>query len=122
MVRVTALKARFIVAALLVFAFFSFLLLGPYEVTPGHLSRTEQREQQQNQPSGALLTGHAIAPKLGNATKKYVLQDLHARLRSAQLLKHESLADSRIITGQNSAARRGHFSTRRLLAFPKSLR
>lgn len=80
MIRITGLKARFAVLALLVFAFFSFLLLGPYEVTPGHLSRTEQAGQQHGRSSDALLTGHAIAPKLGNATAKYVLQDLPARL------------------------------------------
>ncbi|KAJ4370679.1 hypothetical protein N0V83_005200 [Neocucurbitaria cava] len=70
MIRTTGPKARFVVLALLVFAFFSFLLLGPYKVTPGHLSSTEQARQNHGQPSGALLTGHAIAPKLGNATAK----------------------------------------------------
>lgn len=70
MIRITGLKARFAALALLIFAFFSFLLLGPYTVTPGHLSRAEQTGQHQIQTSGALLTGHAIAPKLGNATAK----------------------------------------------------
>ncbi|KAH7391796.1 FAD dependent sulfhydryl oxidase Erv2 [Pyrenochaeta sp. MPI-SDFR-AT-0127] len=70
MISPTSLKGRFVILALLVFAFFSFLLLGPYKVTPGHLTAARQDGQQQSQASDALLTGHAIAPKLGNATAK----------------------------------------------------
>ncbi|KAF1945472.1 FAD dependent sulfhydryl oxidase Erv2 [Clathrospora elynae] len=70
MIRITSLKARFAVLALFVLAFFSFLLLGPYQIAPGHLSPTTTSGQKQGHTSGAVLTGHAIAPKLGNATAK----------------------------------------------------
>ncbi|OAL53339.1 FAD-linked sulfhydryl oxidase-like protein ERV2 [Pyrenochaeta sp. DS3sAY3a] len=63
-------SGRFVVLALIVFAFVSFFLLGPYKVTPGHLSPSSSAAQPQGQSSGALLTGHAIAPRLGNATAK----------------------------------------------------
>lgn len=72
MIRISGLKARFALAALLVIAFVSFLVLGPYKVTPGQLSPTTLLGQPQDHTSGAVLTGHAIAPKLGNATAKYV--------------------------------------------------
>jgi FAD-linked sulfhydryl oxidase len=75
MIRTTGPRNRFIVLALLVFAALSFLLLGPYKTPLGHVSSTGQYEQRQGgsgKTDGALLTGHAIAPKLGNATVKYV--------------------------------------------------
>jgi FAD-linked sulfhydryl oxidase len=71
MIRITGLKARFAVIALLVFAFVSFLYLGPYEVTPGHISPKATTGKKLGHTSEAVLTGHAIAPKLGNATAKY---------------------------------------------------
>ncbi|KAH8731454.1 FAD-linked sulfhydryl oxidase-like protein ERV2 [Phaeosphaeriaceae sp. PMI808] len=41
-----------------------------YQAPLSHLSATQQREQQQGRTGGAVLTGHAIAPRLGNATAK----------------------------------------------------
>ena len=70
MIRLAGLRARFVVLAVFVFGIFSFLLLGPYK--PGYLPPLHKGEPQQHQASGAVLTGHAIAPKLGNATAKYV--------------------------------------------------
>tara|TARA_R110002003_G_scaffold97_18_gene7896 strand:- start:19141 stop:19431 length:291 start_codon:yes stop_codon:yes gene_type:complete len=76
MLRATDFKGRFIVLALLVFAICTFLF---YQVPLSHLSsRTPQLVQQgrtDGATSGAVLTGHAIAPKLGNETAKYVRQD-----------------------------------------------
>ncbi|KAL6708689.1 hypothetical protein ACN47E_002385 [Coniothyrium glycines] len=69
MIRTTGPKARFVVLAILVFALVSFFVLGPYKVTPGHLSRSHEAGPHR-QASGAVLTGHAIAAKLGNATAK----------------------------------------------------
>lgn len=66
---------RFALLALVVFAALSFLFLGPYK---SHLPTADSIVQDAQQQSGysgdsqALLTGHAIAPKLGNATAKYV--------------------------------------------------
>lgn len=71
MFRVAGLRARFAVVAILVMALCSFLLLGPYKVTPGHLAFTTPGRDL-GHTSQSLLTGHAIAPKLGNATAKYV--------------------------------------------------
>jgi hypothetical protein len=89
MIRTTSLRARFVVLALLVFAFFSFLLLGPYKVTPGHLSPSQPTDAQQWNSGGAVLTGHAIAPRLGNATAKYVPR---------VFTKHESRVTNRNLT------------------------
>jgi hypothetical protein len=76
MIRTTGPRNRFVVLALLVFAGLSFLLLGPYQTPLGHVSSAVHSEQQRQSGSGktngAILTGHAIAPKLGNATVKYV--------------------------------------------------
>ncbi|KAH5221772.1 sulfhydryl oxidase [Parastagonospora nodorum] len=66
MIRTTDFRSRFVILALLVFAIFGFLL---YQA-PSHLSLTTPHEQQRDNTSGAVLTGHAIAPKLGNATAK----------------------------------------------------
>jgi hypothetical protein len=71
MIRITGLRARFALFALVVFALCSFVLVGPYKVTPSHLAPTST-EKKLGRTSGAVLTGHAIAPKLGNATAKYV--------------------------------------------------
>jgi FAD-linked sulfhydryl oxidase len=71
MFRVAGLRARFAVVAVLVMVLCSLLLLGPYKVAPGHLAlATAGRDA--GPASGSLLTGHAIAPKLGNETAKYV--------------------------------------------------
>ncbi|KAH7077285.1 FAD dependent sulfhydryl oxidase Erv2 [Paraphoma chrysanthemicola] len=71
MLRTTDFKGRFIVLALLVFAICTLLF---YQAPLSHLSsRTPQFGQQSRTDgatSGAVLTGHAIAPKLGNATAK----------------------------------------------------
>jgi quinol-cytochrome oxidoreductase complex cytochrome b subunit len=76
MIRTTGPRNRFVVLALLVFAGLSFLLLGPYQTPLGHVSSAVHSEQQRQSGLGktnsAILTGHAIAPKLGNATVKYV--------------------------------------------------
>ncbi|KAF2854668.1 hypothetical protein T440DRAFT_240342 [Plenodomus tracheiphilus IPT5] len=70
MIRITSIKARFALLVVSVFAIVSFLLLGPYRVTSGHLSPTATLWKSQGHASEAILTGHAIAPKLGNATAK----------------------------------------------------
>jgi FAD-linked sulfhydryl oxidase len=75
MIRTTGPRSRFTILALLVFAALSFLFLGPYKVQLPNAASTIHDRQQQSHSSGdnqALLTGHAIAPKLGNATAKYV--------------------------------------------------
>ncbi|KAI8935907.1 hypothetical protein NX059_007418 [Plenodomus lindquistii] len=70
MIRITSIKARFALIAVSAFAIASFLLLGPYRATSGHLAPTATLWKPQSHASEALLTGHAIAPKLGNATAK----------------------------------------------------
>lgn len=63
-------SSRFALSALLVFAALSFLFLGPYSARlPSASSIIHDGTQGRSE---ALLTGHAIAPKLGNATAKYV--------------------------------------------------
>jgi FAD-linked sulfhydryl oxidase len=69
MMRTTDFRGRFIALALLVFAICAFLL---YQTPLDHLPRTPQLGQQPGYTGGAVLTGHAIAPRLGNATAKYV--------------------------------------------------
>jgi len=69
MIRITGLRARFVVFALVVFALCSFILVGPYKVTPAHLA-SPSTEKKLGRTSEAVLTGHAIAPKLENATAK----------------------------------------------------
>jgi len=67
---------RFALLAVLVFAVLSFLFLGPYKAQLPRAPFIRHDGQQQSRSSGdsqALLTGHAIAPKLGNETAKYVL-------------------------------------------------
>lgn len=66
---------RFVLLALIVFAALSFLFLGPYRAQLPNAASIVQDAQQQSRSSGdsqVLLTGHSIAPKLGNATAKYV--------------------------------------------------
>ncbi|KAH7401843.1 FAD dependent sulfhydryl oxidase Erv2 [Phaeosphaeria sp. MPI-PUGE-AT-0046c] len=65
MIRTTDFKGRFVALALLVCATCAILL---YQAPLSHLSRPAQ--QQTGGTGGAVLTGHAIAPKLGNATAK----------------------------------------------------
>lgn len=66
---------RFALLVVLVFAALSFIFLGPYKAQlPGAPSLKNDGQQQSRSSGGsqALLTGHAIAPKLGNETAKYV--------------------------------------------------
>jgi hypothetical protein len=77
MMRITDFRSRFLALALLVFAICAFLY---YEAPLSHLSFTAQTGQWEGHTSGAVLTGHAIAPKLGNATAKYVHRNKHAQL------------------------------------------
>jgi hypothetical protein len=71
MIRITGLRARFVVFALVVFALCSLILVGPYKVTPAHLTSTStSTEKTLGRTSAAVLKGHAIAPKLENATAK----------------------------------------------------
>ncbi|KAF1914959.1 ERV/ALR sulfhydryl oxidase domain-containing protein [Ampelomyces quisqualis] len=67
MIRTTDFRGRFLALALLVCAICGFLL---YQAPRGHLSQRSQIRLQQGNTGGAVLTGHAIAPKLGNATAK----------------------------------------------------
>jgi FAD-linked sulfhydryl oxidase len=76
MLPTTGIKGRFILLALCIFAALTFLF---YQAPFGHLPTIQQGAHQQSNSSGAVLTGHAIAPKLGNATAKYVHQ-LHTTL------------------------------------------
>jgi FAD-linked sulfhydryl oxidase len=69
MMRISGPRARFVVLALVVCALCSFILVGPYKVTPAHLASTST-EKKLGRTSEAVLTGHAIAPKLKNATAK----------------------------------------------------
>lgn len=64
---------RFVFLALSVFAVMSFVFLGPYKAQLPSAPSLVHNGQQQSRTSGddqALLTGHAIAPKLGNETAK----------------------------------------------------
>jgi hypothetical protein len=85
MIRITGLRARFAILGLLVCAFLSFLIIGPYNVGPSNLALRTATTGKAGHSSGAVLTGHAIAPKLGNATAKYVYPNLRARGCSASL-------------------------------------
>lgn len=77
MIRPTDFKGRFVALALLVFAICAILL---YQTPLSHLSLPAVQQAGSN--GGAVLTGHAIAPKLGNATAKYVYRVQHAHCRS----------------------------------------
>lgn len=76
-----AVKGRFLLFALFVIALFLFVRLESNRAPPGQLPPIQQAKESKagassNTPSGASLTGHAIAPKLGNATAKYVLKPI----------------------------------------------
>lgn len=73
MIRPTDFKGRFVALALLVFAICAILF---YQAPLSHLSLPTQ--QRTDNTGSAVLTGHAIAPKLGNATAKYVYRVQHA--------------------------------------------
>lgn len=71
MLRTTGIRGRSIVLALLVFAVVAFLFYqAPYQAPFGPPPTLQQGALQQSNASGAVLTGHAIAPKLENATAK----------------------------------------------------
>ena len=75
MIRTSGPRSRFVILVLFVFIALSFLFLGPYKTQLPPAASVIHDGQQQSRSSGngqALLTGHAIAPKLGNATAKYV--------------------------------------------------
>lgn len=79
---------RFVFLALAVFAVLSFLFLGPYKAQLPDAASVIRDEQHalSSGKSQALLTGHAIAPKLGNATAKAELG------RAAWKLMHTTFA------------------------------
>lgn len=96
---------RFVFLALSVFAVLSFLFLGPYKAhlpSAPSLVHDGQQQSRSNGDSQALLTGHAIAPKLGNETAKYVKIDGCG---------HKSLEANTARIEQNSAAQPGNFCT-----------
>jgi FAD-linked sulfhydryl oxidase len=72
MMRTTDFRSRFVVLALLLFAICALLF---YQAPLSHLSQISTSRQQQGLAGDAVLTGHAIAPKLGNATVKCVRRD-----------------------------------------------
>jgi FAD-linked sulfhydryl oxidase len=80
MIRTSSTRNRIIILALTTFAAFVFFL-HVYQAPFGHIAHLQQVAPQQSIASGALLTGHAIAPKLGNATAKYVHQ-VHRRIHA----------------------------------------
>jgi len=75
--RTTDFRSRFIVLALLLFGICGFFL---YQTPLSYLPHIPQRGNQEGHTSGAVLTGHAIAPKLANATAKYVHKNQEAHL------------------------------------------
>lgn len=75
--RTTDFKGRFIILALLVLGTCAFFF---FQAPLSHLPHIPQVGQQKGQTNGAVLTGHAIAPKLGNETAKYVHRHLDAHL------------------------------------------
>lgn len=112
MVLVSGIRGRFVALALCLFLFVSFLL---YQAPFGQLSTIRRDAQQQSKPDAAVLTGHAIAPKLGNATAKYV----SIRIKGIALCRARRSTNSQ--TGQNSVAQPGKSYIQPLLAFQKSL-
>ncbi|KAF9692410.1 hypothetical protein EKO04_009379 [Ascochyta lentis] len=89
MIRTSGPRSRFAILALLLFAALTFLFLGPYKAQLPSAASLTHDGQQQSRSSGdgqALLTGHAIAPKLGNATAKAELG------RAAWKLMHTTFA------------------------------
>jgi hypothetical protein len=68
----SAVRSRFVLLALFAMALFTFLILSGHRSIDGQPSPIQQAKlNTQGGASGAVLTGHAIAPKLGNATAKY---------------------------------------------------
>ncbi|KAF1949358.1 hypothetical protein CC80DRAFT_273501 [Byssothecium circinans] len=71
-----AAKSRFVLLAVFIAALFLFVRLEGHRAAPGQPSPIEQAKKAASSTpsggpsSGAALTGHAIAPKLGNATAK----------------------------------------------------
>jgi hypothetical protein len=73
----TGVKTRILLLAVLFIAFISVLILGSHREPPGGFQPAPiapGRQSSSNQ-NGASLTGHAIAPKLGNETAKYVVYE-----------------------------------------------
>lgn len=70
----SAARSRFVLLALFGMLVFTFLLFGGHGSSADGLSSRSQavlnNEGSSGVSSGAVLTGHAIAPKLGNATAK----------------------------------------------------
>ena len=65
---------RFLVLLILAFGFVSLMWIGSHrEPAHGLHPAPVQSGKQGGGDTGPSLTGHAIAPKLGNATVKYVL-------------------------------------------------
>ncbi|KAF2644233.1 hypothetical protein P280DRAFT_227744 [Massarina eburnea CBS 473.64] len=71
-----AAKSRFVLLAFFVIALFLFVRLEGYRAAPSPVPQAKEGTSDAKEgtsggsSSGALLTGHAIAPKLGNATAK----------------------------------------------------
>ncbi|CAN9263791.1 unnamed protein product [Alternaria alternata] len=91
MMRISGPRARFALLALVVFALCSFVLVGPYKVTPSHLAPTSV-EKKLGRTSEAVLTGHAIAPKLENATAKLTSKRRAELGRAAWKVLHTTFA------------------------------
>lgn len=70
----SAARSRFVLLALFGMLVFTFLLFGGHGSPADQISSRAQAilkdEESSGGSSGAVLTGHAIAPKLGNATAK----------------------------------------------------
>jgi hypothetical protein len=75
----TGIKTRFFLLLVLFFAFISVLILRSYRHTPGGLQPAPlaHGKPSASHQNAASLTGHAIAPKLGNETAKYVVWSKH---------------------------------------------
>lgn len=66
----TGASRRLLILFILAFAFVSVLFLGAHRQPAGQPAPIRAEKGDQDQFNGASLTGHAIAPKLGNATAK----------------------------------------------------
>jgi len=109
MLRASSVKARIALITVLALALVSFLSLGPYRVASHGLWKPR------GHATGAVLTGHAIAPALGNATAKYGHNTLPAHARRTK-------TDGEMLAGQNWVAPRGKFFTPPSPASPRSRR
>lgn len=65
----TGVKTRLLLLIVLFVAFISVLILGSHHEPPQPAPIAPGKHSSSNQ-NGAALTGHAIAPKLGNETAK----------------------------------------------------